>query len=125
MTRALETRRGHFCFFVMVKRKKKTFFFQKMAAATAVFLVETSHHEGDCSGNECEYEQYEETVEVKSADQLAHVEMVLNGAVWHRVEVQGSGVCDVIDPRAQEIGCHNYRVTLLHNPFYTKSALKE
>lgn len=96
-----------------------------MAATTAVFLVETSHHEGDCSGNECEYEQCEETFEVKSVDQLAHVEMVLNEAVRHRVEVQGSGYCDVIDPRAQEIGHHNYRVTLLHNPFYTKSALKE
>jgi hypothetical protein len=107
----------------MVKRKKKNFSFSKMAA-TAVFLVETSHHEGYCSGAECEYEQREVTFEVKSVDQLANLEMVLNGAVRYHVKMQGSGYCDVIDPRAQEIGWHNFRVTLLHNPFYTKSALK-
>jgi hypothetical protein len=93
--------------------------------ATAVFLVETSHHEGYCSGNECEYEQRETTCEVESVDKLEKLEKVLNDVMRERVQMRGSGHCDVIDPRAQEIGCHDYRVTLLHNPFYTKSALKE
>ena len=95
-------------------------------AATAVFLVETSHHEGYCSGAECEYEQREETFEVESADQLETIERSLRRDTERSVDHHGSMYCKVSkDPRAQELGQHDCRVTLLRHSFATKSALKE
>ncbi len=92
----------------------------------AVFRVETSHHGGYCSGAECEYESHEETFKVESVAELEEIEQRLRYDIAQSVLCEGSGYCDDSkDPRDQELGSHYSRVTLLHNPFYIKYALKE
>jgi hypothetical protein len=90
------------------------------APGVAVFLVETSHHEGHCSGAECEYERYEETFEVESVADLEKIERGLRFDAIRAVLTRGSGYCKISDdPRARELVQHESRVTRLVDPFWT------
>lgn len=89
-----------------------------------IFKVETSHHEGYCTDNECEYDCWEEEHEVEDLENLEPLAAIIKDGEEHVMDKDNPSHWCLQDDKSTKkgIGRHGCTVTVVDVVPQTKAA---